>query len=323
MARPLNTITMTKCYEIRRYSKEMHAQWDDLAIRSASGTFLFMRNYMEYHAERFEDFSLMIYHSGKLIALLPASRHDKTIASHGGLTYGGFLTLPQLSSEKMLSVFEAVAAYLRQEGIERWEYKVIPYIYQAYPHAAEEYALYRMNAERVACGLSSAVDLASPLQYAELRRRGIKRAQKQGITLHRETDFTPFWQILTQNLQERHSVQPVHSLQEIGLLHNLFPNHIELHTARCNNQVVAGCVVYNTGRVAHAQYISASPEGKQCGALDMLFAHLIEDVYTSCRYFDFGISTEQGGAILNNGLLSQKEGFGARGVVYETYRIEL
>lgn len=314
---------MTKSLEIRRYSKEVQSQWDSLVRESASGTFLFLRDYMEYHAERFEDFSLMIYEQNKLLALLPASRHGNKIISHGGLTYGGFIALPQLSSEKLLSVFDAVATYLRQEGIELWDYKVVPYIYQSYPHAAEEYALYRMKATRVACGLSSAIDLASPIAYAELRRRGIKRAQKQGITLHRETDFAPFWQILTQNLQERHSVQPVHTLQEITLLHNLFPEQIELHTARQGNQVVAGCVVYNTGRVAHAQYISASPEGKQCGALDMLFAHLIERVYNSCRYFDFGISSEEGGAILNNGLLTQKEGFGARGVVYETYRIEL
>ncbi|MBQ8565118.1 MAG: GNAT family N-acetyltransferase [Bacteroidaceae bacterium] len=314
---------MTKSIEIKKYCKSQQAQWDALVRASASGTFLFLRDYMEYHAHRFVDFSLMIYERNKLVALLPASRHDNKIVSHGGLTYGGFLALPELSSEKMLSIFDAVADYLRQQEIQTWEYKVVPYIYQLYPHAAEEYALYRLNATRIACNLSSAIDLATPLQYAELRRRCIKRAQKQGVTIHAENNFEPFWEILQDNLQERHGIKPVHSLQEITLLHNLFPNQIQLHTAMLNNKVVAGCVVYNTGRVAHAQYISASPEGKECGALDLLFAHLIENVYTSCRYFDFGISTEEGGNILNQGLLSQKEGFGARGVLYETYRIEL
>lgn len=314
---------MTKSIEIKKYCKSQQAQWDALVRASASGTFLFLRDYMEYHAHRFVDFSLMIYERNKLVALLPASRHDNKIVSHGGLTYGGFLALPELSSEKMLSIFDAVADYLRQQEIQTWEYKVVPYIYQLYPHAAEEYALYRLNATRIACNLSSSIDLATPLQYAELRRRCIKRAQKQGVTIHAENNFEPFWEILQDNLQERHGVKPVHSLQEITLLHNLFPNQIQLHTAMLNNKVVAGCVVYNTGRVAHAQYISASPEGKECGALDLLFAHLIENVYTSCRYFDFGISTEEGGNILNQGLLSQKEGFGARGVLYETYRIEL
>lgn len=314
---------MTKSIEIKKYCKSQHAEWDAMVRASASGTFLFLRDYMEYHAHRFVDFSLMIYERNKLVALLPASRHDNKIVSHGGLTYGGVLALPKLSSEKMLSIFDAVADYLRQQEIQTWEYKVVPYIYQLYPHAAEEYALYRLNATRIACNLSSSIDLASPLQYAELRRRCIKRAQKQGVTIHAENNFEPFWEILQDNLQERHGVKPVHSLQEITMLHNLFPNQIQLHTAMLNNKVVAGCVVYNTGRVAHAQYISASPEGKECGALDLLFAHLIENVYTSCRYFDFGISTEEGGNILNQGLLSQKEGFGARGVLYETYRIEL
>lgn len=314
---------MTKSIEIKKYCKSQQAEWDAMVRASASGTFLFLRDYMEYHAHRFVDFSLMIYERNKLVALLPASRHDNKIVSHGGLTYGGFLALPELSSEKMLSIFDAVAGYLRQQEIQTWEYKVVPYIYQLYPHATEEYALYRLNATRIACNLSSSIDLATPLQYAELRRRCIKRAQKQGVTIHAENNFEPFWEILQDNLQERHGVKPVHSLQEITLLHNLFPNQIQLHTAMLNNKVVAGCVVYNTGRVAHAQYISASPEGKECGALDLLFAHLIENVYTSYRYFDFGISTEEGGNILNQGLLSQKEGFGARGVLYETYRIEL
>ena len=314
---------MNTSYEIKRYASQQQAEWDALVETSANGTFLFRRNYMEYHAHRFQDFSLMIYEKNKLQALLPASRHDNNIVSHGGLTYGGIVARAELSSEKMLALFNAVAQYLRSQGITSWDYKIVPDIYHAYPYAAEQYAIYKMGGCRIACNLSSAIDLTRPIAYSELRRRGIKRASKQGITLHTTTDFAPFWDILQANLQERHGVNPVHTLQEITLLHNLFPEHIQLHTAVYKDKVVAGCVVYNTGRVAHAQYISASPEGKQYGALDILFAHLIENVYNSCRYFDFGISTEQGGKILNNGLLAQKEGFGARGVVYETYHIEL
>lgn len=314
---------MESNFEIKRYSRLYQADWDSMVNVSASGTFLFQRDYMEYHAQRFEDFSLMIYGKGKLLALLPASRHGKEIVSHGGLTYGGFIALSSLSSEKMLEIFRIVSEYLRDNGVETWIYKIVPYIYQKYPHAAEEYALYRMGAVRVACNLSSAINLASPLHFSELRRRGIKRAQREGVTIHSSNDFAPFWDILTSNLQQRHGVMPVHSLEEIVMLHHRFPNHIQLHTAMLDNMVVAGCVVYNTGEVAHAQYISASSQGKQSGALDMLFAHLIEKSYTSCRYFDFGISTEDSGSILNAGLLAQKEGFGARGVVYETYRILL
>ena len=82
---------------------------------------------------------------------------------------------------------------------------------------------------------------------------------------------------------------------------------------------MAGTLVYETAKVVHTQYISASPEGKAKGALDMLFDHLVNDVYVGSRYFDFGKSTEDGGRYLNESLIFQKEGFGGRGVCYDTY----
>lgn len=318
-----HTNAMTSTYEIEKYRPELKETWDACVEQSANGTFLFKRNYMEYHAHRFVDFSLMIYCKGKLIALLPASLHDDEITSHGGLTYGGFITSAEVSSTQLLDIFKTTAQYLKEQGIATWNYKPVPHIYHTYPHDCEQYALYQLGAERVACNLSSTIDLTSPLRYSELRRRGIKRAQKSGVTIHKSNDFAPFWSVLEDNLRQRHNVSPVHSLAEITLLHNRFPDEIQLYTAILNNEVVAGCVIYNTGRVAHAQYISASALGKESGALDLLFAHLIEQEYNTSRYFDFGISTEEGGKYLNNGLLSQKEGFGARGIIYETYRIRL
>lgn len=309
--------------EIRRYTPQERTLWDSIIKNAANATFLFLRDYMEYHADRFVDFSLMIFDKSRLIAILPASRHNNNVVSHGGLTYGGIITQPQVSSLQLLHIFECIKQFLRKEGIENWIYKPVPHIYHKYPHEAELYALYRSGAIRTACNLSSTIDLTAPLPYSQLRRRGIKKAVKSGITISSSDRYAEFWEILEANLQERHSVTPVHTLQEITYLHNLFPQNIQLHTATIDNEVLAGCLIYNTGEVAHAQYISASPKGKELGALDMLFDNLISSSYTSCRYFDFGISTEDNGNYLNQGLLSQKEGFGARGCVYETYLIEL
>lgn len=314
---------MAPVYEIKRYTSQQQSAWDALVETSVNGTFLFKRDYMEYHAHRFVDFSLMVYSKNKPVALLPASIRDGEVTSHGGLTYGGFVVASELTSVQLLDIFEVVVQYFKKEGITCWYYKPVPHIYHSYLCDGEMYALYCLHATRIACNLSSTIDLSAPLRYAELRRRGVKKAQRAGVSVVRSTDFASFWPILEENLRQKHQVAPVHSLDEITLLHSRFPYHIQLHTAIYNDEVVAGCVVYNTGRVAHVQYISASPQGKECGALDMLFAHLIEGEYKSCRYFDFGISTEKGGAYLNTGLLSQKEGFGARGVIYETYRIDL
>ncbi len=314
---------MNSTLTIERYSSLRKTAWDELVKASASGTFLLLRDYMEYHSERFEDFSLLVLDGEKVLALLPANREGERVVSHGGLTYGGVVARPEMSSTVLLDVFDAICHYLREAGIKEWIYKCVPYIYRRYPQEGERYALYRLGAVQEACNLSSAVDLSAPLRFAELRRRGVRRAEKAGIEVAESGDYAAFWEILSSNLQERYGRQPVHTLAEIELLHSRFPDNIKLYTATHTGEVVAGGVVYDTEQVAHAQYISASAMGKSMGALDLLFAHLIEKVYASHRYFDFGISTEQGGEYLNVGLLAQKEGFGARGVTYDIYRIAL
>ena len=113
----------------------------------------------------------------------------------------------------------------------------------------------------------------------------------------------------------------MHSVEEMKQLKEAFPDKIHLFVAYSKDEAVAGTVIYETDQVAHAQYIAASGEGRRVQALDGLFAHLITEVYAGKRYFDFGISTEQGGRYLNEGLAFQKEGFGARAVMYDTYEM--
>ena len=87
--------------------------------------------------------------------------------------------------------------------------------------------------------------------------------------------------------------------------------------------MLGGTVLCISRKVVHTQYISASEEGKQSHALDALFQDLIKIRYKDLDYFDFGTSNEEGGKVLNASLIYQKEGFGGRGVVYDTYEWEL
>ena len=132
-----------------------------------------------------------------------------------------------------------------------------------------------------------------------------------------------FWKILDEVLTSRHDCKPVHTVDEMERLQASFPDNIRLFTAQIDGHTVAGTLIYETETVAHAQYIAASDYGRSTGALDGLFRHLVTEVFPAKRYFDFGISTEQGGRYLNQGLAFQKEGFGARAVVYDTYTITL
>src|ERR1700734_2870883 len=101
---------------IERYESRNKACWDDFVRQSKNGVFLFYRDYMEYHADRFSDFSLLFFQGSELIALVPANRVDETVISHGGLTFGGIISDSTMNTSRMLEVFSALVDDLRAWG---------------------------------------------------------------------------------------------------------------------------------------------------------------------------------------------------------------
>ena len=309
--------------EIHRYTAACHRDWNDFVTESANGTFLFLREYMEYHADRFADYSLLIYEGDKLLALLPANRAGDVLYSHAGLTYGGLVVTTRNTTAQILAIMQHIVDFLREDGFVKWVYKCVPHIYHRYPSEGDLYALFRLNARWIGSNVSSTVRLDCPLRLRAGRRSGVKKAMQAGLRVVETTDFAPFWKVLEDNLQERFHVKPVHSLPEIELLHSRFPDRIRLFAVKRDEEVLAGSVVYDTGIVAHAQYSSGSAEGKALGAIDLLYATLIGEVFAARKWFDFGQSTEDMGHYLNEGLIAQKEGFGGRAVAYNIYEIAL
>lgn len=306
-----------------RYKPEMQDDWDRIVEESRNGTFLINRQYLDYHSDRFCDHSLVIEVAGERVALLPANEQGTTLYSHQGLTYGGLIMTSKCKGALVLKIFEEIIKYLRDNGFTNLIYKPIPHIYHTLPAEEDEYALYRHGALIEACGISSTIDLRENIQFSSMRSRGVKKAISKGVEVCEEEDYSKFWDILTTNLEVRHSVKPVHTLQEIEMLKKRFPQNIRLFVAKHNDKTLAGVVIYETPRCVHCQYIASSPEGRNLGALDMIFSHLIKEQYKDEGYFDFGISTEDNGKQLNEGLLSQKEGFGATATLYKTYKIVL
>lgn len=303
----------------------MKADWDAFVKTSKNGTFLFMRDYMDYHSDRFIDYSLLFYRNNKLLAILPANirQEEHILVSHGGLTYGGFIMHNDTKASDIIEIVDELKKQLQQNGIKKLIYKPIPYIYNRVPSDEPLYALFHAGATLSARSISTTIDNTERLKFSQLRKRCIAKAAKAGIECHESDNYDKFWNILTNILQTRHNSTPVHTKEEIELLHSLFPNNIKLYTANYQGAPIAGIVVYDTDTTAHFQYIATSDEGCSTGALDMLISHLIENVYANKRFIDFGTSTEQGGTYLNNGLISQKEGFGGRAVVYDTYELNI
>lgn len=306
-------------FEIKIYTQEHADEWNSFVENSKNGTFLFNRNYMDYHSHSFHDNSLMVYRKGKLYTILPANRVENVLYSHQGLTYGGFIMSSEVTTLNMLRIFELLNDYLRSIGVSKVVYKPIPSIYHQIPAQEDLYALFRNNAKVVGRDVSSTIFQKNKVKFYKMRMAAARKAKINEVTIRESDDYDVFWSILEFNLMDRHKTKPVHSLDEINLLHSRFPDNIRLYLAYKDDVVLGGVVVYISRQVIHPQYCSANSMGKKLGALDLIFDYLINTKYTDVPVFDFGQSTENMGCYLNEGLIFQKEGFGARVILYDIY----
>jgi len=305
--------------EIRRYTPDDAQRWNQFVAESKNGTFLLDRRYMDYHSDRFHDHSLMVFRRGKLYALLPSNVDGDTFFSHQGLTYGGLIMNEKATAADVIQVFKSLNDLLRSEGLRRVVYKPTPWIYHQQPSEEDLYAIVEVCGAKFTRSISSAISREHSNQWYRIRQCGARSARKSGIRIEESADYRPFWQILTANLQTRYGLIPVHTVEEMELLHGRMPENIRLFVAKDGEEVVGGTVLYITERVVHSQYIAASPRGKQLHALDLLFSEVIDESLKQHAFFDFGISTEKHGTYLNEQLIYQKEGFGGRGICYDWY----
>jgi len=307
------------------YSNDKKSQWDSFVCKAKNNHFFFLRDYMEYHADRFEDHSLMVYdEKDKLIALFPANLEGDVLYSHQGLTFGGLLIDVKMRTETVIDIFSALKSYCKKKNIYKLVYKCIPYIYHTSPAEEDRYALFVHGAELVRRDVSSTIYLEAPVRYSKGRKWTVNKSKKENLLLSNSYDFGSYWKLLENTMMMKYGEKPVHSCDEIQLLAKKFPENIKLFTVNNNaDQLLAGALIYENSLVVHTQYLTNSEQGREVGALDLLLDHLIKNIYNNKKYFDFGISNENNGSYLNKGLIAQKEGFGARAVVHDFYEIEI
>ena len=278
---------------------------------------------MEYHQDRFEDFSLLIYKNRKIIAVLPANKKGATVYSHQGLTYGGLVISPKLKLKDYIILFQELLQYLESTGITTLELKELPVFYCQFPAEEIGYLAQLAQAKTIRVDTASVIDYRNKLAIQSNRLEGVKKAQKQGLVVREEADFTAFWdQILLPNLAQKHNALPTHTSQEIKLLHQYFPKNIRQFNVYKQDVLVAGATVFETKTTAHIQYISGNEQKQELGSLDFLFETLISTTFAHKQYFDFGVSNENQGKQLNAGLSYWKECFGARTLLHRFYSFD-
>jgi hypothetical protein len=309
--------------EAVKYESSYKSLWDDFVSKSKNGSFLFYRDYMEYHSDRFLDSSLLFFEGDVLIAIMPANVSGAVLHSHEGLTFGGVISNNQMKIALMLDLFGCLMMYLRQNRIQTLVYKAIPHIYHVVAAEEDLYALFRYDAKVIRRDVSSAIFLDEPIPFVKGRKWSIKQGKKNELTIKRTNDFEAFMAIEEAVLKGKYGVKPTHTSSEIKSLAKRFPENIKLFAAYKDELLLAGLIIYEGKPVVHTQYMASSDIGKKMGAIELLLDSVITEYCRGKKYLDFGISTEKDGAYLNRGLAAYKEGFGARAITYDTYKVDV
>jgi hypothetical protein len=310
-------------FKLIRYDDPKRDAWNAVVFSSKNGNFLHLREYIDYHVCRFDEQSLIIEKKGYPVAIFPCNKIDGKIISHGGLTYAGLIYSNKLHATEIIEIFLLLLEHYRSQGCSCIIYKAIPHVFHSYPSEEDLYALYRLQAKLIRRDIASVIELnGSRPKLSDSRKCTINKAIKNEVAIKEGFFFDSYHALISVALS-KFNTNPVHSLGEMRMLNSKFPEQIRLFGAFVEQELLAGVLIYDFGQIVHTQYMASSGQGRKIGALDYIISHLIDAVYSDRRYFSFGISTEQNGNYLNEGLIYQKEGFGGRGITFDHYELDL
>lgn len=312
-------------FEIRKYTQDFFELWNAFISKSKNGTFLFHRNFMEYHSDRFIDFSLLVFKDEKLVAVLPANIQDDEIYSHQGLTYGGLIVCEKLRTTDFILIFQEILRFLDDLNYSHLHIKDIPNFYKTQFSDEIKYLQFYLDAEILRKDICSVIDLTEKFYISKSVKRDFNISVNKGHKIDFDGSFELFWdQILVPNLKHKFQTTPVHSLNEILFLKKLFPDNIrQINVFSEDGEILGGTTLFISKNVVHSQYISLNNKISNQGVLDFLHLSMLEYFKKEKKYFDFGISNENQGRNINQGLLFWKEKFGARSAIQEFYKFEV
>ena len=312
-----------KNYTVKRYESKYFDDWNAFISTAKNATFLFNRNFMEYHSDRFKDFSLMIYDQEKLVAVLPANRVGATVFSHQGLTYGGLVLPPNSKLYNVIFIFKSILSFLNENAITTFNIKKIPSIYCDTFSDETDYLVSICKGITKMKHAVSVINLDSNFKISKSRRECINRGKKLNLVIKEEENLELFWNdILIPNLMEKYNSKPVHSIEEILHLKEKFPKNIKHFNVYHNDKLVCGTTLFITNDVVKPQYISGNEDNNLLGSIDYLYDFLINEVSKGKKFFDFGPSHENNGLNIVKNINFWKESFGAQTLVQNFYEIE-
>lgn len=311
-----------KQYSVRKYQSTDYTVWNQFVSEAKNGTFLFHRDFMEYHNDRFEDFSMLVFdQKNNLIAIIPANFSKTEVISHQGLTYGGFVLTKNIGGSNFAKVFQSVLTFLQSSGIAIFTIKMQPPLYSEIGNVGLDFCLFQKGINAYRKDMALLIDYSYQHRFHKSKEKHWKKFDDLHLEIREESSLKMFWEkVLVPRLSEKHQSSPVHTLEEIEKLKALFPNSIRQFSIYKEETILAGITIFEFKNGAKSQYGATTQEGEENRALDFLFMHLIEKFKREGkRFFDMGIVND--GTSCNEGLLKQKEELGCAVYTQDHYKI--
>jgi hypothetical protein len=339
---PIEKTVSSVCFDIIAYQPQDEDRWDSFVWKgSKNGTLFHAQRFLRYHSpDRFKDHSLLFFRQNELLAIFSAadwvdkSTGKRILRSHPGASYGGFVLHRDCGIEDAYALVAHLKEYAIREKFEGIEMRLAENIFNIKPADELEFALINNGFTVKSFELSSAIslmefrrssDIGAEIErrFTDGGRRALRKARKNSVEViqaQSEKEFADFWNILAENLK-KHSATPTHSLEEILRLKNFYPERIQLFYAKYQNRMIAGMVVFvcNTSAV-HTMYFGSDKDFQSVRPLNIVMFDVLNKITRlGFNYLNLGISTENGGEIINWGLFRFKENFDAGGSIRKSF----
>ena len=306
-----------------RYRDEMKEDWDSCIAQAKNGSFLFLRDYMDYHRDRFDDHSLLFVRAGRTIACLPAHRVDDVLHSHRGLTFGGLVMHEGIRLSDVAAIFRSLLDHMNSKGMRTLYYRHMPHCYSRRPAEEDLFVLSGLGARIIETKATCVVATGMPGLYSHEVRRVVKRFARAGLTLRRSFDFAGYMKLCEDYLWRRRGAKPVHSGEELERLAARFPDNIQLYVVERGSDIEGGVVIYRNAACARSQYVAQSPFGQEARIIPAIYDHVLNSVLSKGTMFDFGHSADPATGLLDEKLHAYKESFGARTIQLSSYELSI
>ena len=307
--------------QVQKYLLENAAEWNAFVKQSINGSFLLDRDFMDYHQERFEDHSLMMYHDGQLMCCIPAHVKDGGFYSHRGLSYAG-LIISAAAVNNIDKIVEALLGYVKSLAFAKAELQLPPVSYQSINREIAAVLEQKgFTANRKLHNQSVALD--QEIQVSPKKSIGYRNGKFEGLRVEVGNDFRSFWEeVLIPQLAARYHSKPVHSLAEIELLASRFPENILQYNVYKEDALLAGITFFIKGNIVKSQYTASSPDGLKTDAVAYIYMEAMKEFKEKgCSLMDYGPVNEIDGSV-NTGLQRFKKQLGCQEEEWNRWEFE-